>query len=158
MSDCPALKVGAFLALLGAVMLISGSSTLGSVLVRSLSSSRRLSSSIKRYGVATRYSESVVANGMVYTSGQVGGGANIKEATAAALKDLDTALSLAGVDKSRLVSVTVYLKNIADDYAGMNEVWEAWLVPGQPPARATVQALLADPTWLVEVSGVAAVE
>lgn len=137
-------------------MFISGSSiSLGSVLVRSFSSSRRLSSSIKRYGVATRYSESVVANGMVYTSGQVGGGANIKEATAAALKDLDLALSLAGVDKSRLVSVTVYLKNIAD-YAGMNEVYDAWLVPGQPPARATVQALLADPTWLVEVSGVAA--
>ena len=116
---------------------------------------RSTSSAIQRFGVDKRYSESVVANGMVHTAGQVGGGANIGEATKAALADLDAALALAGVDKSKLVSMTIYLKNISD-YDGMNEIYDQWVVPGHPPARATVQALLAKPEWLVEVTGVAA--
>ena len=115
---------------------------------------------LQRFGVAGRFSESISTvinkqNKLVYTSGQVGGGANIQEATLAALKDIDIALALAGTSKEHVVSVTCYLTDIERDYTGMNEVYDAWFVAGKPPCRATVQAKLAKPEWLVEFQCVA---
>lgn len=112
---------------------------------------------ITRFGISSngRFSESIGHGGVVYLSGQIGKGDNIKEACIAALADVDHALQLAGTDKSKLVSVTVYLKNILRDYAGMNEVYDKWLVPGKPPCRATVEANLADPLWLIEIHCIA---
>ena len=42
------------------------------------------------------------------------------------------------------------------DLAAMNRAWDAWLDPRHKPARATVQARLADPAWRVEITGIAA--
>jgi enamine deaminase RidA (YjgF/YER057c/UK114 family) len=43
------------------------------------------------------------------------------------------------------------------DFAAMNAVWEKWVVPGQTPARATVEAKLANPAYKVEIMCVAAI-
>lgn len=115
---------------------------------------------LQRHGVSGRFSEAISTvadkqHRLVYTSGQVGGGSDIKEATAAALKDIDSALALAGSSKENVVSVTCYLADIERDYDGMNEVYDTWFVPGKPPCRATVQAKLAKATWLVEFQCVA---
>ena len=48
-------------------------------------------------------------------------------------------LAEAGSDKTKILSATIYLPDIAD-FAAMNKVWEDWVVPGQTPARATVEA------------------
>ena len=111
----------------------------------------------KRFGISNngRFSESVSYGGVVYTSGQVGKGRTIHEATASALEDVDHALALASSDKSKLLSVTIYLRNINRDYSGMNEVYDQWIHPGKPPCRATVEAKLADPEWLIEVHAIA---
>ena len=100
---------------------------------------------IQRFGISSngRFSESISYSGVVYTSGQVGKGRNIQEATRLALEDVEHALTLAGTNKTRLLSVTIYLKNIDRDYSGMNEVYDQWISPGLPPCRATVQSNLA---------------
>ena len=50
---------------------------------------------------------------------------------------------------------TIYLPDMAD-FAAMNAVWEAWIVPGHPPARATVQAKLAASGYKIEIQVIAA--
>ena len=65
-------------------------------------------------------------------------------------------LAEAGSDKDHLLSATIYLKDIDADFAAMNEVWSAWLSPGQAPSRTTVQAELARPQVLVEITVIAA--
>jgi enamine deaminase RidA (YjgF/YER057c/UK114 family) len=71
------------------------------------------------------------------------------------LEKIDGYLEKAGIDKTRLVSAQVWLADIARDFAGMNEVWDAWVPQGHAPARATVQAKLAAPELLVEIAVVA---
>jgi enamine deaminase RidA (YjgF/YER057c/UK114 family) len=56
----------------------------------------------------------------------------------------------AGSDKSRILRAQIYLTDIRD-IAAMNEVWDAWVVPGTAPPRATVQAALANPAWRIEI-------
>ena len=68
---------------------------------------------------------------------------------------IDGLLERCGSDKSRIVDVTIFLADLAD-YEGMNEAWDAWLDRDNPPARATVQAQLANPEWKVEIKIVAA--
>jgi len=63
-------------------------------------------------------------------------------------------LAAVGSDKSKLLSATIYLANMAS-YNEMNEVWDAWVDSGDTPARATVEARLAQPKFLVEISVVA---
>ncbi|MEL0029122.1 MAG: RidA family protein, partial [Perlucidibaca sp.] len=75
---------------------------------------------------------------------------DIRGQTAQVLAMVDDLLAQAGSDKSRLLSVQIYLADLAD-YGGMNEVWDAWLVAGHAPPRATVQAALARPEWKVEI-------
>ena len=72
------------------------------------------------------------------------------------LARIEHLLDLAGTDKSRILSVTIYLKDIDADFAGMNSVWDEWLPKGAQPARATVEAKLCEPEILVELSVVAA--
>ena len=60
-----------------------------------------------------------------------------------------------GSDKSRILSAVIWLADIGD-FAAMNTVWDAWVAPGQAPARATVQARLNDPKMKVEIMVVAA--
>jgi len=67
----------------------------------------------------------------------------------------DRLLAEAGSGKDRMLSATIYLPDM-NDFAAMNAVWEAWIVPGQAPARATVQAKLAATGYKIEIQVIAA--
>ncbi|WP_300627360.1 RidA family protein [Pseudomonas sp.] len=114
--------------------------------------------SIQRQLTNERMSQIVVHSGTVYLAGQVGDdvSAGIEQQTRETLGNIERLLDLAGTDKTRLLSVTIYLKDIDADFAGMNAVWDTWLPKGAAPARATVEAKLCEPQILVELSVVAA--
>ena len=73
----------------------------------------------------------------------------------APLDSIDTFLAEAGTDKTRILSITIFLKDI-DDRDGMNKVWDAWVPAGKSPARACVEAKLYSPDVLVEMTVIAA--
>ena len=105
-------------------------------------------------------SQAVVHNGVVYTAGQVASdavGEDIKTQTSAILAQIDALLATAGSDKSKIVSATIWLVSM-DDFAEMNEIWDAWVVPGDTPARACVESRLAAPGFNVEIAVIAAVD
>ena len=114
--------------------------------------------SIQRQLTNERMSQIVVHSGTVYLAGQVGDdmSAGIEQQTRETLANIERLLDLAGTDKTKLLSVTIYLKDINADFAGMNAVWDTWLPKGATPARATVEAKLCEPEILVELSVVAA--
>jgi len=113
---------------------------------------------IQRFEVGPRMSEMAVHNGTVYLAGQVAGDASqdIRGQTRQVLAAIDVLLARAGSDKAKILRAQIYLADLAD-FAAMNAVWEAWVVPGQTPPRATVQAALARPQWKIEVVVTAAV-
>ena len=76
--------------------------------------------------------------------------AGIAEQVRDVLAQIDEVLELHGTDTTRLLQAQIWLKDI-NDRAALNEAWSAWLPEGQAPARALVQAVLADPRWLVEI-------
>ena len=117
-----------------------------------------MSQDIERHGVAARYSESAVFNGVVYLAGMVPerGDTHIRGQTQDVLDQVQQRLQEAGSDKSRILRTQIYLTDIRDITA-MNEVWDAWVVPGSAPPRATVQAALANPAWRIEIVVTAAV-
>jgi len=78
------------------------------------------------------------------------------EQTRETLASTDRFLAEAGSDKSKILSVTIYLKDMDRDYAGLNQVWDAWVAPGAAPARACVEAKMYKPEVLVEMTIVAA--
>lgn len=112
---------------------------------------------LQRLHVATRYSEAAVFNGVVYLAGMVPECAetDIRSQTRDVLAQIDHRLAECGTDKTRLLRVQIYLRDIRD-IAAMNEVWDAWVPAGHAPPRATVQAALADPLWTIEVVATAA--
>ena len=114
-------------------------------------------SDIQRHNVGKRLSEIVVHGDTVYLAGEVPDDTakDIGGQTAEVLAKIDKLLATAGTDKSRLLSAQIFLPDMAD-FAGMNAVWEKWVVPGQTPARATIQAKLANPAYKVEIMCVAA--
>jgi enamine deaminase RidA (YjgF/YER057c/UK114 family) len=118
-----------------------------------------MSQDMQRLHVAARYSEAAVFNGMVYLAGMVPEceATDIRSQTADVLRQIEQRLIEAGSDKTRILRTQIYLKNITD-IAAMNEVWDAWVVSGSAPPRATVQAALANPTYLIEVVVTAAVK
>jgi len=73
------------------------------------------------------------------------------------LEKVDELLLEAGSDRQHILSATVYIRDMKD-FAAMNEVWDAWVPEGHAPARACVQAAMARPELLVEVSVIAAVK
>ena len=103
-------------------------------------------------------SEMAVHNGTVYLAGQVANDASedIHGQTAQVLAEVDALLARVGSDKSKILMAQIFLADLAD-FGGMNEVWDAWVVPGQTPPRATVQAALAKSEWKIEVIVTAAV-
>lgn len=114
-------------------------------------------SDIKRIESGTRMSQCVVHNGIAYLAGQVGAeGASVTEQTTAVLSAVDRLLAEAGTDKSRLLTAQIWVADIAD-FAEMNAVWDAWVAPGNAPARWTGEAKLATPGFKVEVIVTAAV-
>lgn len=111
---------------------------------------------IKRFETGPRMSQAVVHNGTVYLAGQVGNaGSDVTEQTKQALASVDRLLAETGSDKTRILSATIWLADMAD-FAKMNAVWDAWAPQGHTPARATGEAKLATPEHLVEVIVVAA--
>lgn len=112
---------------------------------------------ITRIDPAMRYSEAVVVNGLVFMSGMVPNvQGDIQTQTRDVLQQIETMLERVGSDKSKLVDATIYLSSL-DDYAGMNSVWDAWLLSDCAPARATVEAKLANADWKVEIKMIAAI-
>lgn len=97
-------------------------------------------------------SSTVEYHGFVYTSGIVprDTAADLAGQTHDVLAQIDTLLETHGTDKTRLLQAHIYLKSMADR-AAFNEIWKAWLPEGGAPARACVQAVMADPGFLVEV-------
>lgn len=113
--------------------------------------------SIQRYNVGKRLSEIVVHNGTVYLAGEVPDdtGKDITGQTEEVLAKIDKLLAQAGTDKTKLVSAQIFITDMAD-FAGMNVAWERWIVAGHTPARATIEARLANPAYKVEIMCIAA--
>ncbi len=112
---------------------------------------------ITRHEPSKIYSKVVEANGFVYTSGIVAD--DIKQdaagQTAQILKEIDRLLKLAGADKTKVISATIWVTDIRHRDA-MNEAWNAWTGGQNLPGRACIEAKLADPRMLVEISVIAA--
>lgn len=107
---------------------------------------------IQRFETGRRLSEMAVHGGTLYLSGQIAddASADIRGQTRQVLAAIDALLAQAGSDRSRILHAQIFLPDLGN-FAAMNEVWEAWVVPGQAPTRATVQAALANPRWKVEI-------
>ena len=115
--------------------------------------------SIERRHVGKRLSELVIhrASGLCWLAGVVAEDAKADVAGQArsVLSQIDRLLAEAGSDKTKIVSATIYLPSMSD-FAAMNAVWEAWVPAGQTPARATVEAKLANADYRIEIQVVAA--
>ena len=113
-------------------------------------------SEITRKHTGPRMSQIVTHGDTIYLAGQVGeAGSSITDQTKQALASVDALLAECGSSKENILSTTVWLADMKD-FAAMNEAWEAWVAPGHAPARATGEAKLATPDYLVEFIVVAA--
>lgn len=114
-----------------------------------------MSQDIERLHPGPRMSGAVVHNDVIYLSGQVGSGADVTAQCHDALSKVEQLLTEAGSSKSRMLSATIWLADMAD-FAAMNAVWEGWIDPANPPARATGESKLANPDLKVEFMIIAA--
>jgi len=115
-------------------------------------------SDIKRIDCGPRMSEAVVKGNRIYCSGMIPEDTSfdITGQVKQALAEIDSLLAKGGSDKTKILTATVWLADMGD-FAAMNAVWDAWVVSGQTPARATVQARMNDPKLKVEIMVVAAI-
>jgi len=113
---------------------------------------------IERSHVGKRLSQVAKYNGVLYLAGQLAGDASqdISGQTRQVLESVDTLLAEHGSDKSRILFCQIFLADLSD-FAAMNQVWEAWVVPGHTPPRATVGAPLATPGKRIEIVVTAAI-
>lgn len=113
---------------------------------------------IKRYETKKRMSKAVVHNNTVYLCGQVAKDYDkgIKEQTITTLESIDELLVSAGSNKDKILSATIYIKDMSL-FQDMNEIWDNWLNEGFAPARACVEAKMASEKILIEISIIAAV-
>jgi enamine deaminase RidA (YjgF/YER057c/UK114 family) len=113
---------------------------------------------LRRFHVGDRLSEMAIFNNTVYLAGQVADDATqgIRGQTQQVLAMIDRLLTEAGTDNAHILMAQIYLADLAD-FAGMNEVWDDWVAPGDAPPRATVQAHLAKPAWKIEIVITAAI-
>jgi enamine deaminase RidA (YjgF/YER057c/UK114 family) len=112
--------------------------------------------SIRRIAPGPRMSKAVVHGDTMYVSGHISEGATVTEQAQSILARIEALLTEAGTDKSKLLSAQIWLVDIGT-FDEMNAVWEAWIVPGDPPTRATVESRLAGPQYLIEIAVIAAV-
>jgi enamine deaminase RidA (YjgF/YER057c/UK114 family) len=113
---------------------------------------------IQRFDAGPRMSKAVVHGNTVYLAGLVADepkGKSVTEQTRDILKLIDGYLAQAGTDKSKLLTANIWITDMAT-FAEMNAVWDAWVSPGNTPARATVEAKLATPDYKVEIMVTAA--
>ena len=112
---------------------------------------------IKRFEGTGRMSRVVEHNNTLYLCGQTAADAGDSMAlqTKAVLAKVEKLLETYGSDKYHVLSVTIYVKDMAL-FSEMNSVWDNWVVDGYEPARATVEASMARDSILVEMSVIAA--
>ena len=114
--------------------------------------------SIQRIQAGPRMSKAVVHGDTVYLAGIVANepkGKSVTEQAKDILSQIDGFLAQAGSDKSKLLTANIWVTSMSD-FAEMNAVWDAWVPPGNTPARATVEAKLASPDYRLEIMVVAA--
>ncbi len=114
--------------------------------------------SIERKEVGARMSQVVVHGATVYLAGVVAHankGKSVTDQTKEILATIDKHLASVGSDKSKLLSANIWITDMAK-FAEMNAVWDAWVSPGNTPARACVEAKLAAPDYHVEIMVTAA--
>ena len=113
--------------------------------------------SITRHHIGPRMSQAVEHNGVVYLAGQVAEDNNVgvKEQTQSILAKIDGLLAECGSDKSKLLWAQLWVTDMRN-FATMNEAWDAWIDPANPPARAGLCSDLAQPKFLVEIMVMAA--
>ena len=117
-----------------------------------------MNTDITRIGTGKRMSEGVCYNGIIWVAGQVGNpGDSVADQTRSCLAEVDRILAEAGTDKTRILSAQIWLADMAA-FAEMNAVWDAWVPKGDTPARATGEAKLAAPDYLVEIIVTAALK
>ncbi|MCI4678239.1 RidA family protein [Rhodoblastus acidophilus] len=115
--------------------------------------------SLTRLKPGKRMSQAVIRGNAVYLAGQVAetsAGKSVREQTAEVLGAIDALLAEAGTNKTKIMMATIYLADIST-FAEMNEVWDKWVVEGETPARATVEAKLVAPEYKVEIAVVATI-
>ncbi len=108
---------------------------------------------LRRIEPGSRMSEAVIHNNIVYTAGVVADtavGKSVFEQTQEVLQQLDEILAKAGSDKTRIIKANIWLTDIKT-FDQMNKAWDAWVVAGKTPARATVEAKLAARGYDVEI-------
>ena len=113
---------------------------------------------IERHDTGPRMSKAVIHGDTVYLAGIVADspkGKSVGDQTKDILRQIDGFLAKAGTDKSKLLSTNIWITDMAS-FTEMNAVWDAWVSPGNTPARATVEAKLAAPDYKVEIMVVAA--
>ena len=113
---------------------------------------------IERHETGPRMSKAVIHGDTVYLAGIVADnpkGKSTAEQTRSILSQIDNFLATAGTNKTALLSANAWITDMAN-FAEMNAVWDAWVSPGNTPARATVEAKLASPDYNVEIMVVAA--
>ncbi|KAI9208038.1 Endoribonuclease L-PSP/chorismate mutase-like protein [Polychytrium aggregatum] len=110
------------------------------------------------------YSQAIVANGLVYTAGQIPfdpatmqivGEGDIKAQTRQAIKNLSAVLTAANASLSSVVKTTVFLKNM-NDFNDMNSIYSE-LFGDARPARSAVEVARLPRDVLVEIECVAVV-
>ena len=112
---------------------------------------------VQRLHVQQRYSEIAISGNLVHLAGQLAEDTqqDIYGQTQQTLAMIDRLLADAGTDKSQIMSVMIFLKDIERDYAAMNSVWDAWVADIQALPRTCVEAKLYHPDVLVEMTVVA---
>ena len=113
---------------------------------------------IERKEVGARMSQIVVHGDTVYLAGVVAHankGKSVTEQTKEIVDTIDKHLASVGSNKTKLLSANIWITDMAK-FAEMNAVWDAWVSPGNTPARACVEAKLAAPEYNVEIMVVAA--
>lgn len=107
---------------------------------------------IRRHQPGKLLSGAVEHNGVVYLAGMVADNLDkdVRGQTEEVLAKIDAALAAMGTDKSKMLSVNIWVSDIRHRDQ-MNVAWIAWMDPANPPARATVEAKMADPRVLVEI-------
>lgn len=113
---------------------------------------------LERVDVGPRMAEMTVHNKVAYLSGQIpeDTSQDITGQTRQVLEEIDKLLAQAASDKQHVLRAEIFLADM-DDFEGMNKAWDEWVVPGMTPARATVEARLAQAEWKVEIVVTAAV-
>ena len=112
---------------------------------------------ITRHKPGPRMSQAVEYNGVVYLAGQVANdmNADVTEQTRQVLAKIDALLETCGSDKSKLLWAQLWVTDMRN-FSAMNEVWDAWIDPENPPVRAGLCSDLAAPGYLVEIMVMAA--